>query len=173
MLRGVPAAQELVSELAAIADAPLDENPSDLDLGALLARAVSAFEPRAARAEVELTVQTVGPVTVRKPRGRVELLIRSLLSQAIDATPRGGCVRTMAIATELGPAISVTDGGPAIPEASRQDVLRHRIDPTSLGRPAGVALVVADAAASTLDATLELREDGSGRAEFWIVLPRS
>ena len=62
---------------------------------------------------------------------------------------------------------------PAIPEAARQDLLRHRIDPTGLGRPAGIALVVADAAATTLDATLEVREDGGGRVELWIVLPKS
>jgi hypothetical protein len=77
------------------------------------------------------------------------------------------------LATELGPALAVSDGGPAIPEASRQDILRHRIDPTALGRPAGIALVVADAAATTLDATLEVREDGGGRVELWIVLPKS
>ena len=98
---------------------------------------------------------------------------RNLLSQAIAATPRGGEVRATAMATELGPALSVIDGGPALPEASRQDILRHRTDPTSFGRPAGIALVVADATAATLDATLEVREDDAGRAELWIVLPKS
>jgi signal transduction histidine kinase len=173
VLRGVPAAQELVAELAAVADASLDEAPSELDLGALLTQAAHGFDGRAARAGVELSVQIVGSVTVRRPRGLVDLLIRNLLSQAIAATPRGGEVRATAMATELGPALSVTDGGSALPEASRQDILRHRIDPTSFGRPAGIALVVADAVAATLDAALEVREDGVGRAELWIVLPKS
>jgi len=173
VLRGVPAAQELVAELTAVADASLDEPPSELDLGALLTQAAHGFDGRAARAEVELTVQIVGGVSVRRPKGLVDLLIRNLLSQAIAATPRGGEVRATALATELGPALSVTDGGPALPEASRQDILRHRIDPTSFGRPAGIALVVADAVAATLDATLEVREDGAGRAELWLVLPKS
>jgi hypothetical protein len=172
-LRGIPAAQELATELGAVADVPRDEAPSDLDLGAMLAEVSRSFEGRAARAGVELVVETVGPVSLRKPRGLVELLVKTLLSQGIAATPRGGKVRATAFATELGPALSVSDGGPAIPEASRQDILRHRIDPTSFGRPAGIALVAADAAATALDATLEVREDGGGRVELWIVLPKS
>jgi hypothetical protein len=173
LLRGVPAAQELVLELGAVADVSRDEAASDLDLGAMLAQSAHAFDGRAARAGVELVVDTVGPVALRRPRGLVELLIRNLLSQGIAATPQGGQVRATAMATELGPALSVIDGGPAIPEASRQDILRHRIDPTGLGRPAGIALVVADAAAAALDATLDVREDGAGRVELWIVLPKS
>jgi two-component system OmpR family sensor kinase len=172
-LRGVPAAQELVAELAAVAETPSDEAPSEVDLGALLTTIARDVDARAARAGVEFVVQTVGPVAVRKPKSLVELMLRSLVSQAIAATPRGGQIRATALATELGPALSLTDGGPAVPEASRQDILRHRIDPTSLGRPAGIALVVADAAAAALDATLEVREDGAGRAELWIVLPKT
>ncbi|HEX6273700.1 MAG TPA: hypothetical protein VFZ53_11690 [Polyangiaceae bacterium] len=172
-LRGIPGAQELVAELGAVADTPSDEAPSEIDLGTLLKAVARDFEARAARAGVELIVQTVGPVTLRRPKTLVELMVRSLVTQAIGATPRGGQIRATALATELGPALSVTDGGPAVPEASRQDILRHRIDPTSLGRPAGIALVVADAAAAALDATLEVREDGVGRAELWIVLPKT
>jgi two-component system OmpR family sensor kinase len=173
LLRGVPAVQELAVELGAVAEVPSDEPPTDLDLGAILAQAAHAFDGRAARAGVDIVVSTVGPVGLRRPKGLVELLVKSLLAQAIAATPRGGEIRASALATELGPALAVSDGGPAIPEASRQDILRHRIDPTALGRPAGIALVVADAAAATLDSTLEVREDGGGRVELWIVLPKS
>jgi two-component system, OmpR family, sensor kinase len=172
-LRGIPAAQELVLELGAVADVQLDEAPTEIDLGASLSQAARALDGRASRSDVELVVQTVGPVGLKRPKGLVELLVKSLLFQAIAATPRGGQVLATAMATELGPALAVSDGGPAIPEASRQDILRHRIDPTSLGRPAGIALVVADATAAVLDVTLEVREDGGGRVEFWIVLPKS
>jgi signal transduction histidine kinase len=171
-LRGVPAAQELMLELGAVADASLDETPSDLDLGAMLDQAARAFDGRAARAGVELKVQKVGAAMLKKPRALVELLVKNLLVQAIDATPRGGEVRATAMATEMGPALSVSDGGPTVPEASRKDMLRHRIDPTSLGRPAGIALVVADAAAAALDAGLEVRDDGAGRVELFVVLPK-
>ncbi len=173
VLRGVPAAQELVLELGQVADASLDEAPSDLDLGAVLSQTARSLDGLAARAGIELVVETVGPVGLNRPKALIELLVKSLVSQAIAATPRGGEVRATAMATELGPVLTVTDGGPAIPEVSRQDILRHRIDPTSLGRPAGIALVVADAIAAVLDATLEVREDGAGRVELWIVLPKS
>jgi hypothetical protein len=173
LLRAVPATQELVAELGAVADVSADEAPSELDLGAILSQIARGLDGRAARAGVDLRVDTIGAVTVKKPKGLIELLVRSLLSQAIAATPRGGEVRATAMATELGPALAVADGGAAIPEASRQDILRHRTDPTALGRPAGIALVVADAIAATLDATLEVRDDGTGRVEFWTVLTKS
>jgi hypothetical protein len=172
-LRGIPAAQELVAELSAVAEVSADETPSELDLGAMVAQVAHALDGRAARAGVDVKALTTGSVGVKSPRGMVELLVKSLISHAIAATPRGGEVRASAFLTELGPALAVSDGGAFVPEASRQDILRHRIDPTALGRPAGIALVVADAIAATLDAALEVRDDGTGRVEFWTVLTKS
>ena len=90
LLRGVPAAQELVAELTAVADVSAGEAATELDLGAILAQAARGFDGRAARAGVELKAHTMGSVGVKKPKGLVELLVKSLLSQAIAATPRGG-----------------------------------------------------------------------------------
>jgi len=57
-----------------------------------------------------------------------------------------------------------------VPEASRWAVIRHLEDPTSFGRPTGIALVLADAAATAVGATLELRESTSGHTETWVTL---
>jgi hypothetical protein len=57
-----------------------------------------------------------------------------------------------------------------VPEASRWDVIRHQIDPTRVGRPAGIALVLADATATALNAALELRESPDGHTETWVTL---
>lgn len=52
-----------------------------------------------------------------------------------------------------------------MPVASRADVLRRRTDPTALGRPEGLALLVADVAAEVLGASLSLGETPAGRFE--------
>ena len=51
-------------------------------------------------------------------------------------------------ATDLVPnAVVVEDGGPSVPESLGADLLKHRVDPSALGRPSGLSLLVADAAA--------------------------
>jgi hypothetical protein len=92
------------------------------------------------------------------------------LGHAIAATQKGGSVVVTCFGSELGPIVTVADGGPVVPESLRGDVAHHRVDPTALGRPAGISLVAADAAARALGATVELREGAEGRQELWIAL---
>jgi len=66
--------------------------------------------------------------------------------------------------------LSVEDGGPVVPEASRTAVIQHRTDPTSFGRPAGVSLLVADVLSGVLGSGAGLREGTQGRSEVWAVL---
>jgi hypothetical protein len=77
------------------------------------------------------------------------------------------------LATELGVSLAVRDGGPAVPEASRWDVIRHHVDPTRFGRPTGVNLVLADAATTALLAELELKESPDGHSETWVHLRKA
>ena len=175
-LRGLsdapPLVHELVQELAGIAECSLDAEKENVNLGAILRAVGAQLEPHASRAEVEIRFDAGHNVMQRLARPALELLVRNLLQHAIAATPRGGVVTAAVHRTELGTALSVVDGGPAVPEASRWAVIRHQEDPTSFGRPAGIALVLADAAATAVGATLELREAASGHTETWVTLGR-
>jgi len=174
-LRGAtdsPATAELVAELGGVVECSLDAEKEDVDLGATLRSIGAQIEARAARAEVELKFDAGRNIVQRIAKPALELLIRNLLLHAIAATPRGGVVKAAIHRTELGTALSVTDEGPAVPEASRWEVIRHSGDPTRLGRPAGVTLVLADAAATAVNATLELRESAEGHTETWVTLGR-
>jgi hypothetical protein len=71
---------------------------------------------------------------------------------------------------EMGMLLSVEDGGPVVPEASRTAVIQHRTDPASFGRPAGVSLLVADVIGGVLGGGAGMREGVGGRAEVWVVL---
>ncbi len=175
-LRGLtdsPAAvQELLTELDGVAACSLDAERSTVDLGATLRSVGDQLEPHASRAEVSIVYDAGRNILMKTARETLEVLFRSLLLHGIAATPRGGRVKASIHRTELGTAVSVWDGGPAVPEASRWDVIRHQIDPTRFGRPAGVALVLADATATALNAALELRESSDGHTETWVTLGR-
>jgi signal transduction histidine kinase len=171
MTRRANALTEAAAELSQIAECPIDEAKSGLDLAELARGVLSEFETRAARVGVELESRVPAQLGVRAAHRLLRLELRLLLSHAIAATPRGGVVRLSAIPSELGVIVAVEDGGPPIPEASRASVLRHSADPTSFGRPGGIALLAAHAAAAALGAELELREGARGSTEAWVTLP--
>ena len=161
---------ELLTELASVAECSLDTERTTVDLAATLRSVGAQLEPHANRAEVEIVYDAGKNVLIKTARPTLEVLIRSLLLHALSATPRGGRIKASVHRTELGTALSVCDEGPAVPEASRWDIIRHHIDPTRLGRPAGVALILADATATALNAALELRESVDGHTETWVTL---
>jgi K+-sensing histidine kinase KdpD len=157
-------------DLGLAADCPFDEPKSDTSVSELVKTAASDAEARAARHGVTLIVK--GPATLKlrtRPKTLLTLL-RALLHHAISATPRDSEVLISAYAVETGILISVQDGGPSVTEAHRADVLRNRVDPSAFGRPSGVALLIAEAAAESLGGALELRDGPDGEAEVWTML---
>ena len=172
LLKRAAALSEISLDLALAADCPFDETKSDVSVSDLVKTAVSDAEPRALRHGVSIEVK--GPATLRVPSRPKTLLalLRAMLYHAVAATPRDGVVAFSAYAVETGILLSAQDGGPSVTEASRADVLRNRTDPSAFGRPSGVTLLIAEAAAESLGGTLELRDGPDGRAEVWTLLGR-
>jgi signal transduction histidine kinase len=155
---------ELLFEIERVAQCSELDAPTRFDVSEVIRELGSAFEGRAARHGVELSVQAKEPIQVRHPRNLVALLIRSLIDNAIQATPRGSEVLVRLRPSRSGGArLTVEDGGPVIPAAHRTDLIRRRVDPSSLGRPNGLSLLVADAAAALLGVELGLGESERGR----------
>ena len=144
-----------------------------LSLAAVVRDVLPGLEGRAARAQLTLSNEVPADLKVRAARAPLELLVKTLVAHAIAATPHGGSVTLLGFATELGVTLAVRDGGPAVPEASRWDVIRHHVDPTHFGRPTGVSLVLADAATTALSAELELKESADGHTETWAHLRKA
>ncbi len=163
---------EMALDLALAADCPFDEPKGEVDVAELVKAAVEDAEARASRHGI--TIETKGPSGLRLPTRPKTLLtlIRAMIHHAISATPREGRVTLCAYAVDSGVLLSAEDGGPSVTEANRADVLRNRIDPSAFGRPSGVALLIAEAAAESLGATLELRDGLAGQAEVWTLLNR-
>jgi signal transduction histidine kinase len=163
---------ELLFDLALVTECRVDEQRTNTDVVELVREAMSAVEQRAARHGVTIETMLPPKALIETRPSQLRVMLRALLHHAFHATPRGDHVKISLIPTEMGLLLAVEDGGPTVPEASRVDVLQHRVDPASFGRPAGVALLVADAVGSALGGTLAMRE-GTGsrqRTELWIVL---
>jgi two-component system, OmpR family, sensor kinase len=163
---------EIAFDLALAADCPFDEPKSEVSVAELLKSAVAEADARASRHGV--SIETKGPAELRlatRPK-TLHTLIRAMLHHAISATPRDGQITICAYAVETGVLLSAQDGGPSVTEAHRLEVLRNRTDPSAFGRPSGVSLLIAEAAAESLGATLELRDGADGQAEVWTLLSR-
>ena len=98
------------------------------------------------------------------------LLLRALLDHALLATPREGSVALRLAAADASVELQTEDGGPAIPEPARADLLRQRVNPSSFGRPADLSLLIAEAASAHLGSGLALSESASGKTVTRAVL---
>src|SRR6478752_10069077 len=160
---------ELLGDLGLLAECDLTEPVRRIDVGELAREALQSVETRAARHGVSLTPRVPEHALFESKTSELRVLLRALLHHAIAATPRGGEVSLAIVPTEMGMMLSVEDGGPVVPEASRTAVIQHRTDPASFGRPAGVSLLVADVIGGVLGSGsgVGMREGTAGRAEVW------
>jgi K+-sensing histidine kinase KdpD len=160
----------LLGDLGLLTECELSEPVRRVDVAALSREVLQSVEARAARHGVALRTRLPEHAPFETRTSELRVLLRALLHHAIAATPRGGEVLLSVVATEMGMLLSVEDGGPVVPEASRTAVIQHRTDPASFGRPAGVSLLVADVIGGVLGGGAGMREGIGGRAEIWVVL---
>jgi hypothetical protein len=157
----VSSGYEIVGGLGRVAACPPAEAPESVDLARVLRDATSESEARADRHGITLTIDAPTELcVVTRPRA-VALFVRSLLDHALEATPRGGAVAAI-LKSDGGATLTVRDGGTVVPAQARADLLEHRIDPASLGRPPGTSLLVAHTLAAYLGATLRIAESADG-----------
>lgn len=166
-------ASEIIGELNRIADCPLNEAPIVVDLTALIREVVQRAERRSRRHAVQVIFHGSEPIAVRTRCACFELVVRALLDHAIEATPRQGLVKLGIVESESHIVLVVEDGGPVVPMSNVAALLDGRLDPSSVGRPSGIALLVATTAAGRLGATLSLGESEGGAAEMIVTLPKA
>lgn len=162
---------ELLSDLGHIAACGTEPGRS-VDLGAAVASALEHAGARAARHGVKLEVDAGPQAEIRARPQALALLLRCLVEHAISATPRGGTVRVATARTGGDVVVSVEDGGPVVPASAHADLLEHRVDPASLGRPPGIALLSATVTAAYLGAALFVGETPSGAPGALVVRAR-
>ena len=150
-----------LGELSRVAACPTTESEERVDLSRAVRDVLSEAEGRAARVGVRIGVDVPAELVLSTRPRALSLLIRSLVDHALSATPRGGHVKVVLTAETGGAKVTVTDGGPVVPTSAQTALLEHRLDPAALGRPPGVALLVAHSVSAYLGGTLRLGEDAS------------
>jgi signal transduction histidine kinase len=106
-----------ILDLSKIEAGKLELIREDLDLGALLADALSSIRPQGIEKSIEIETRVAGPMLVDADRLRMTQILYNynLLSNAVKFTPKGGRIRVDAGTADGMARIAVGDTGIGIP----------------------------------------------------------
>jgi signal transduction histidine kinase len=147
----------LVDELLALARADVSPVAAEaVDLGAVAARRLELWEPLATEHGIRLSASGDGAV-VRAGMARVEQVLDNLLSNAIDATPRGRAI----VISARGPELHVIDEGRGLTDEQRARAF-DRFWRVGTGAGSGLGLAIAKRLVELDAGTIELRAAATG-----------
>lgn len=116
-----------ISVLEGLARGDLPFCPAAVDISGLCRGIVSAVEPYAARAGVELRFDCSGPTDTSADSELIELMVLNLLSNSLTHTPSGGRVELSVNEFPGGVMLAVNDTGCGIdPEVMKSIFSRYR-----------------------------------------------
>jgi signal transduction histidine kinase len=144
---------------------------SAVDLAALCDETLVLHEGLASQKGVRLERQGTGPVHAACDPRKVKQVMMNLLHNAIEASPRGGCVTLEVGATPGGNArVAVRDQGPGL----APDVEARAFEPgvTTKATGSGLGLTVARALARQHGGEVTLENGAGGGCVAELVLPR-
>ena len=158
----------VVDELLALARADTAGEPTvEVPLGALAARRVEMWQALAAERGVRLTAVDEGAV-VRAGALRVEQVLDNLLSNAMDASPKGGSITV----TASGPELRVLDEGIGM-SGEQLERAFDRFWRKGKGTGSGLGLAIARRLVELDGGSIELRAAPSGGVEAVVRYPVS
>lgn len=146
-----------------------------VDLRALVTRATDAFRSEASERGIDLTVAGDAVPPVRADPGRVEQVLRNLLSNALRFTPRGGRVSIALGPTTEGARIEVRDTGPGLPAEQAAHVFERFWRGDTPGGPApggtGLGLAIAKQWVEAHGGRIGVQSELGQGSTFWFTLP--
>jgi hypothetical protein len=131
---------EIVTDLVRLGQCPVYESVQHLNLADAVRAVMADLESRATKRGVGLKSHIPGHVDLESRPVTTALLARTLINDAILATPRGGHVTVTVETSPKGTVLRVEDDGPRIPEETFASLLSTRLDPSTIGRPSTIAL---------------------------------
>lgn len=157
--------QQAQRELFALAKCPVHEPRQRVDAAMFASDAIESFATRTQRSEISVSLDAPPDCRIVTYPEAFKLMLRALIEHAIFATPKGKSVHVQLRQPAGTLEIKVADSGPNVPRGERDGVLLLTKDPTHLGRPGGISLLVAHIVVGRLGGTLALGEGDGSRTE--------
>jgi signal transduction histidine kinase len=135
-----------------------------IDLSSLLESIVADFAPAAEDREQTLAADIQPGLTVTADRELLTQMVVNLLENALRHTQPGTLVTVRAADHGIGLTVSVSDTGPGIPPAERENVLRpfYRLEASRTTEGNGLGFSLVAAIAKRHGATLDLADNAPG-----------
>jgi two-component system, OmpR family, sensor kinase len=146
---------ELMTDLGRLAECPIYESVQHVNFADAVRSGMAELESRASRRGVVLKSQIPSHADIESRPATVALLARTLIHDAILATPPGGVVKVIVEAKPNRAQFIVADGGGPITEDVLAALVASRTDASTLGRPCTIAVFIAQALAHHLGAQIE------------------
>jgi signal transduction histidine kinase len=160
--------------LAEIESGPLAARFAPVDLDELAGRIADAYRPDIEASGRALST-SLTPATAQGDADLIGQAIANLLENALRHTPAGSQVELAVETWEGRPRLRVSDDGPGIPEARRQDALRHfyRLEASRTTPGSGLGLAIVAAIASRHGAAVALLDAEPGLTVLLTFPPRA
>jgi signal transduction histidine kinase len=143
-------------------DAEVALRVEPVELGELCRAVAAEFERRAAEHDVQIEVhQSPEACWALCDPGAVARIVRILLDNAIGIAPPGSSVLAQTTTTDSCSQVTVSDSGPGVPEAEREQIFeRFQRGSTSGGRSGfGLGLAIGRELATRMDGTLAVLDE--------------
>lgn len=158
--------------LLARADAGRETEKSQCDLANIARNAAEEVSP--VLGDRELTVDAEETATVEGNTEELHRMVLNLLDNAAHHTPRGTHVSLRVRGDNGDAAVEVSDDGPGIPEAKREEVFDRFVrgtGPADRSSGTGLGLAIVRAVAKSHGGTAEVADSQTGGALFRVRLP--
>jgi signal transduction histidine kinase len=145
----------------------------EVDMNRLVADTSELLRPAFDSAGLTLDM-TLAPgwARVNGHAGQLQQVVLNLLTNALDATPRGGRVRVVTRVTASREVImDISDTGPGIPVAERKEIFEAFFSTKQPGRGTGLGLFVSSQIVREHGGRIDLESEEGAGSTFSVALP--
>jgi PAS domain S-box-containing protein len=145
-----------------------------VDLRALLDRVLAIGEYQWRMHNVRIIRELDEPATVLADADQIEQVVLNLLSNAVDAMPRGGAIRLRLARTQGGGArLTVADEGHGIPEEIQARIFDPFFSTKEIGKGTGLGLAISYGIVHDHGGDIVVDSAPGQGAAFTVILPAS
>ena len=160
--------------LARLDRGEVEGKPVTCDLSEVLDDLAELWSAACAEREIELRLSAGIPLPVCGRPVLLRRVLANLMDNALRHTPRGGCIRVTAAATEAEVSVAVADSGPGIAPEDLGKVFERffQADRARNTHGAGLGLSICLKIIDSHNGRIEGDSDGESGTTFTVTLPR-